>query len=307
MFRMNRFFVLATVLVVSVGLPVTGQASPADFLTQARDLELMHRFFAGGNGQPVTLDSQGAKDNGFSTESIKLGEEMAAATNDTMTAINNELKEFIPLRQREAIISTQAGDVSATEAGVQNQRRIRGKNYLPINMEIYPTLKAFLDLATEHRRQLEALSESAQRAMVDSERAMMFAGTPMASVSGVLNALDPYAQCGSYSNPLPNRAQTHVPFTSNDPAATLQSWGYHDDPLAIRIGAGWTRAHTYQWWICGWDTFRDNANPTGPTTFWEQNYSGWTPPGEPNPEFWRSGPWPYLEWPIYVNWWHATY
>lgn len=35
----------------------------------------------------------------------------------------------------------------------------------------------------------------------------------------------------------------------------------------------------------------------------EQNYTG-EPGGEPNPEIYSSGPWPYPDWPLYVLWWH---
>lgn len=114
-------------------------------------------------------------------------------------------------------------------------------------------------------------------------------------------------ECGSFLRPLPNRAAPAREHYSSNPAQTLTSWGYHRTP--DYAGGGWTRPRTYKWWLCGWDTFRDDAWTLirKPNYIQEQNYSGWTPNGEPNPEVWRSGPWPYATWPAYVAWWHKTH
>ncbi len=102
-----------------------------------------------------------------------------------------------------------------------------------------------------------------------------------------INAVCPsYWVCGWYTNPVPASA---VPWVDkgyySDPAATLSSWGYHNTwNLA---GGGWTSPQTYQWWRCGWNTFRDHANIVG-SNIHEQNYTG-SIPGEPNPEVYASG------------------
>lgn len=112
------------------------------------------------------------------------------------------------------------------------------------------------------------------------------------------------AVCGYYPNPKPAVAVAFKEFTRSDPAGTLRSLGYHETPGLA--GGGWTRPQTYNPAICGFSTYRDHALITGPTTLREQNYTE-TPGGEPNPEVYRSGPWPYLDWPVYVFWWHQTH
>ena len=110
--------------------------------------------------------------------------------------------------------------------------------------------------------------------------------------------------CGTWWRPRPSSAKSfHVFSHISDPAATLKSWGYHETPGWA--GGGWTRSHTYTWWLCGWNTYRDHAYIHNGNIH-EQNYHGWTPRGEPNPEVHRSGPWPYPTWPAYVRWWHQT-
>lgn len=126
------------------------------------------------------------------------------------------------------------------------------------------------------------------------------------------------AICGYYWNPVPNTA---APWLDrgyfSDPSATLTSWGYHSTPGFA--GGGWTRPQTYNralgesaadlpalfgW--CGWNTFRDHAYIRDTSYIMEQDYTG-AIPGEPNPEVYASGPWPYLDWPAYVYWWHQTH
>ncbi len=119
-------------------------------------------------------------------------------------------------------------------------------------------------------------------------------------VSGVSHIV-----CGYYPNPKPS---TNGPWFTHqnisDPAATLRSWGYHETWPPDYTGGGWTRPQTYKPFLCGWGTYRDHAFIAGPTTIREQNYTG-SPGGEPNPEVYRSGPWPYPDWPAYVYWWHV--
>lgn len=111
--------------------------------------------------------------------------------------------------------------------------------------------------------------------------------------------------CGATWRPRPGSAAPRRSWYSSNPAATLSGWGYHSTPN-LGFGGGWTRPHSYSWALCGFDTYRDHANIILPTTILEQLYVGYTPPGEPNPEIYRSGPWPYATWPAYVYWWHEA-
>ena len=109
--------------------------------------------------------------------------------------------------------------------------------------------------------------------------------------------------CGAFWRPRPSKSGAPWKrFYSSNPSATLSAWGYHPTPGLA--GGGWTRPQTWTWPICGFSTYRDHAYVYPSTTINEQNYAGWTPRGEPNPEVYRSGPWPYPSWPAYVYWWH---
>ncbi len=111
--------------------------------------------------------------------------------------------------------------------------------------------------------------------------------------------------CRYYPNPKPSTNGTWTTHQNvSDPAATLRNWGYHETWPPDYTGGGWTRPQTYEPLLCGWDTYRDHAFIAGPTTIREPNYTG-SPGGEPNPEVYRSGPWPYPDWPAYVYWWHV--
>lgn len=116
---------------------------------------------------------------------------------------------------------------------------------------------------------------------------------------------DAACSCGHWLYPRPSSAAPWRNWTSSNPSNTLTSWGYHTTPGWA--GGGWTRPQTYYSSRCGNNTFRDHAYVTGSTTFREQNYSGFTPRGEPNPEFWAGGPWAYGAWPSYVQWWHSNF
>jgi hypothetical protein len=132
-------------------------------------------------------------------------------------------------------------------------------------------------------------------------------------------------KCGWFARPKPRRAATAVrtgwlasSSTQAGADANARAWarsqGFHDTPGFA--GGGMTRSQSYS--FCGWGTYRDHAWPditqlrTGnapPYTYQArlliQDYTS-APYGEPNPEVWRTGPWPYGEWPVYVNWWHRT-
>jgi hypothetical protein len=110
-------------------------------------------------------------------------------------------------------------------------------------------------------------------------------------------------RCGWFPNPKPSQAGPWKNIPRTNPAKVLRAWGYHPTPGIA--GGGWTRPQTWRASSCGKNTFRDHAYIIEPRTIREQNYTG-SPTGEPNPEVWRSGPWPYAEWPAYVAWWHRT-
>ncbi len=130
------------------------------------------------------------------------------------------------------------------------------------------------------------------------------APAPRATTPAATNGILGRTICGWYVNPKPSHAARWKSYTRANPAATLRSLGYHPSPNAI--GGGWTRPQTWRPFFCGRSTYRDHALIRGRHTLLEQNYKG-SPPGEPNPEVWRSGPWPYSDWPAYVFWWHRTH
>ena len=119
-----------------------------------------------------------------------------------------------------------------------------------------------------------------------------------------LCSTSPACTCGSWWWPRPSSAAPWQTHNVTNPESTLRSWGYHETPGFA--GGGWTRPQTYKWWMCGWNTYRDHAYISN-GQIREQNYAGYTPRGEPNPEVWRSGPWPYALWPTYVRWWHDNF
>lgn len=162
-----------------------------------------------------------------------------------------------------------------------------------LDLAKYPLVKRYMAAAT--------LAERAAATVTARE------GAPLSTTAIVPQFGDnwhTYSTCGSFWSPRPTVAKSWVRFNVSNPVGTLYAWGYHPPPSGMQW-LGWTRPQTYAWWVCGWNTFRDNANP-GPGFVVEQNYHGWAPRGEPNPELWASGPWPYATWPSYVYWWHQT-
>jgi hypothetical protein len=154
----------------------------------------------------------------------------------------------------------------------------------PIDSAAFPKVSAYFAAATAREQTSEGME-----------------------VSGWCNAslTDAACTCGHWLYPRPTTSAPWRSYTSSNPSSTLTSWGYHETPSWA--GGGWTRSQTYYPSRCGNSTFRDHAYIASPTTFSEQNYSGFTPRGEPNPEVWASGPWPYPVWPSYVQWWHDTH
>ena len=125
-------------------------------------------------------------------------------------------------------------------------------------------------------------------------------------IRGGVRLTEAECQCGHWLNPRPNRRAGWTMHRSSNPRATLIAAGYHytPPPFAAAKNTNYTRPQTYRPSLCGRKTFRDHAIIEGADSYKTQEYTGWVPPGEPNPEVHRSGPWPYLTWPAYVAWWH---
>ena len=157
---------------------------------------------------------------------------------------------------------------------------------LNVSLDDYPRVQAYFAAATENAK-----------GMADGGSAPEGWCNP--------GLTDAACSCGHWWYPRPSSTAPWRNWTSSNPSSTLTSWGYHTTPNWA--GGGWTRAQTYYPSRCGNNTFRDHAYITGSRTFREQNYSGFTPRGEPNPEFWAGGPWAYAAWPSYVQWWHANF
>jgi hypothetical protein len=247
-------------------------APAANFEALAADLMRFHRsgLLSGGSGQPVTFDEAGARAQGFSPAAIALGAQSAAHSNEIVAAL-------VAAERAGAAAGAGAEDgVGGTAPGLDARR--------------YPALAAF-QAAAASRVAGGAAPAPAAEGSPEAE------ATPQ-GIPGLSHAV-----CGYYPNPKPRAAAPWNTYTRTDPAATLRGLGYHPTPTLI--GGGWTRPQTYQPLLCGWGTYRDHALITGPSTLREQNYKS-SPGGEPNPEVYRTGPWPYPDWPAYVYWWHRT-
>jgi hypothetical protein len=111
-------------------------------------------------------------------------------------------------------------------------------------------------------------------------------------------------QCGTWGNPKPTSAKNWVTWNVNT-NTTPYNWGYHN--TASYVGTNdMTRTKTWNSGWCNYGSFRDHIIPKDIYKLIEQNYDGWSPNGEPNPEVF-SYSWPYWNWPSYAQWWHNTY
>lgn len=112
--------------------------------------------------------------------------------------------------------------------------------------------------------------------------------------------------CGSFTNPKPTSSAPTQFFTADTAFEAKQyliNLGFHKTP-SIGFGGGWTRAQSYESWMCGVGSFRDHAYILNDLGIRIQDYDGFSPRGEPNPEFYEYV-WPYATWVTYVYWWHA--
>lgn len=249
-------------LTISAPPQVIAERPKSEFEQMAIVLVRFHALgvIKGDYESGVTFDAEMARRYGFSERVIKLGEQVAAATNDL-------------------IVQARA----MQEVGKQAQ-----VTEFAIDAERYPELQRFWAEAARFTQVNVSITDQSD-IFVEEVKPL--------GVPGISHIV-----CGYYSNPKPS---TNGPWTTHrnisNPEATLRSWGYHPTPGLV--GGGWTRPQTYQPLFCGWNTFRDHAYISAPWTIREQNYTG-EPGGEPNPEIYLSGPWPYPDWPLYVIWWH---
>lgn len=192
--------------------------------------------------------------------------------------------------KKRKLITTHALELSKEMTALTNEiLTSQGSFDFQTNYRKYPQLKWYFNLA----KKFSGKELPVAKALV---------GSPVSeSLSRVI--------CGWFPNPKPGRAKDTYTFSNvSDPEGVLRSWGYHPTINTPLGNPGWTRARIWNPGFCGWNTYRDNANPNvSKKLIYEQNYAGWTPNGEPNPEIWASGPWPYPDWPTYVIWWHATF
>jgi len=245
------------------------EPEPLDVVATSEQLAAVEDLFAGGGTVPVTFDSQRARDRGTDGSIIQLAEELAAYTNDLMTAADNYV----------------------------NRRTAKSPLDVAPTSEAYPMVRRFFDAASAFHGRGGAVLQHAGRMSAEAVHAEGWCSWLIT---------DAACTCGHWLYPQPNRAAEWKVYNSSNPAATLRSWGYHE--TSWLVGGGWTRPQTYYPSRCGYNTYRDHAliRPDG-KSLKEQNYAGFTPRGEPNPEFWNSGTWPYPAWPTYVYWWHSNY
>ncbi len=199
--------------------------------------------------------------------------------------------------EKEITLGRQIAEVTnnliAQAKAFQADGELNNADVFVLDLQQYPELEQYLNDATRlamTRIELEALHEETGNSLQIPERVRLPAR---------------YRVCGYFGHPVPSRAAPWRTYHHSNPASLLRSRGFHPTPRRL-FGGGWTRPQTYKWWLCGWSTYRDHAIIKNASTYIMQNYTGRVP-GEPNPEIWRSGPWPYPTWPLYVWWWHGHF
>lgn len=238
-------------------------------LTRFDELEIM----TGDYEQGVTFNDDLAREFGFSEQEITLGLQIVDATNNLIEQAKN----------------------------LQAKKEADEMVFFSLDLQQYPELERYLADASQFAGEI-GLDNSAVKNTEGDELQR-----------GMENSLNMpervrlparYRVCGYFGHPVPSYAAPWHTYHASNPASKLRSRGFHPTPRWA--GNGWTRPQTYKWWLCGWGTYRDHARILNASTYRIQNYTGRVP-GEPNPEFWRSGPWPYPAWPLYVRWWHRQF
>ncbi len=266
---------------------ICGKANPPrdQFVSKATELhEILGdtNLFKSGNGGVLTFDEGLAAQRGISQATIKLSKELVGMTNELQ---------------------------SLTE-----QSGIKDITAFKLDMSKYPSTSNFYEGLTENNSRNKALSQSNPEITLPEND--LIADADIRTKENKPRWMGNDQFCGVWWNPRPSRAKDWVRFNTSNPEQLLRSWGYKapdrffpswvsSDLRNRSQRLGWTRPQTWNPSNCGLRTYRDNAVPNNGFV-WEQNYDGWNPRGEPNPEVWASGPWPYGVWPAYVYWWHET-
>jgi len=280
--------------------PVEGEKPPlkppeSEFISQSRGLHKIledKNLFRGGNSEIVTFDEQLAIQRGIPQETIKLSKELVGMTNE-LRSLSQE---------------TGINDITAFN----------------LDMSKYPSVAQFYENIDQNKSKSldpassKSFSKDKDATLKNDESSDIDEfGIALRSKESKPWWMGRDQFCGVWWNPRPSSAKKRVIFNNSNPEQLLRSWGYKSPSTPpnwvdsrLRNYAqrsGWTRPQTWNERECGQRTYRDNANPLGSSSVWEQNYDGWNPRGEPNPEVWASGPWPYNVWPAYVYWWHDRY
>ncbi len=117
-----------------------------------------------------------------------------------------------------------------------------------------------------------------------------------------------YQPCGVKDHPVPDSSPAREYYTSENSQKALLDLGFHHTASYACGEYGkncsdkdFTRGRDYygDYGYCDSPIFRDHGYIGG-----EGEYS--IQCGEPNPEI-HNYEWPYITWPIYVDWWHAKY
>jgi hypothetical protein len=181
------------------------------------------------------------------------------------------------------------------------------------------SVNAFVEPSDEQVTMEELATLAAGPVTVQATVPAMSSGRMSFALFGIRGVIAKY-KCGFFGNDRPRRAaKRFTELNVKSPESYLRSLGYHKTPNRL-FGGGWTRPQTYLPFYCGISTFRDHSNIVfcGTHNFGDgtgthrvcdisrQEYSA-APYGEPNPEVYRSGPWPYAVWPAYVFLWHRSH
>lgn len=197
---------------------------------------------------------------------------------------------------------------------------------LKIDSKKYPNLNKFFEDA-------KAIADAGEEYILNIADSSVL----IPSILTIANALvgTPYSEmigridCGYYGNYKPWGQAPLIQWNFSNKKNLfdiISSWGYRTTESYARISPGSvTRPQTYNWWNCGFNTFRDdgiwniqddkwvtlypNTYQNLPYYFREQNYNGWNPSGEPNPNIFKPdvGPWPYYDWGAYVYYYHKIF
>lgn len=259
---------VALAAIVLGGMSNSVLAEEIPFTDISSELAQMQNLFTGNYSDGVIFDINLAKSQGYSKKAIKISLEMSILTNKLISIEKNKQLDLLEKKN------------STKDMLLQNRKTSN------VNLLNYPELTWFMgNLKKQHSKKSKtAISEQIT----------------------TLGLFDATEICGSFWNPKPTQAADWeiTPITSlNHAKSILYVSGYID----AENGPGWSRPRSYQSWICNEGSFRDHATVNNANTkLYIQDYAGFTPRGEPNPDI-STYLWPYAAWPSYVFWWHANY